>query len=132
MADQISFDLVSPEKLLLSGKADMVTVPGSEGDFGVLAGHAPVISSLRPGTVAIKGGEGGDTRFFVFGGFAEVTPGKLTVLAEDVLPLAEVDAAAIDLRIRNAEEDILQAKTDADRAHAVETLDHLKLLRAAL
>lgn len=132
MADKISFNLVSPERLLLSEQVDMVSVPGRDGDFGVLAGHAPVISSLRPGVLDVKGGEHGDQRFFVFGGFTEVTPTKLTVLAEDVLALAEVDATAIDQRIKNAEEDILQAKTEADRARAVESLDQLKTLRNAL
>jgi F-type H+-transporting ATPase subunit epsilon len=132
MADKISFDLVSPERLLLSEKVEMVTVPGREGDFGVLAGHAPLISSLRPGAIDIKGGEKGDARYFVLGGFAEVTAQKLTVLAEDVLPMAEVDAAALDERIRHAEEDVLQARSETDRAKAVESLDHLKLLRAAL
>ena len=132
MADKISFDLVSPERLLLSEQVEMVTVPGREGDFGVLAGHAPLISSLRPGAIDIKGGEKGDARYFVLGGFAEVTAKKLTVLAEDVLPMAEVDAAALDERIRHAEEDVLQARSETDRAKAVESLDHLKLLRAAL
>jgi len=132
MADKISFDLVSPERLLLSEQVEMVTVPGREGDFGVLAGHAPLISSLRPGAIDIKGGDKGDARYFVLGGFAEVTAKKLTVLAEDVLPMAEVDAAALDERIRHAEEDVLQARSETDRAKAVESLDHLKLLRAAL
>jgi F-type H+-transporting ATPase subunit epsilon len=132
MPDKISFELVSPERLLLSEMAEMVTVPGREGDFGVLAGHAPVISSLRPGVIDVKGGDAGDARFFVLGGFAEVTPAKLTVLAEDVLPMAEIDMAALDLRIKNAQEDVLQAKTDAERAKAVESLDHLQVLRASL
>lgn len=132
MADTIAFDLVSPERLLLSENAEMVTVPGREGDFGVLAGHAPVISSLRPGVIDVKAADGRNARFFVFGGFAEVTAQKLTVLAEDVMPVADVDASALDQRIKDAEEDILQAKTDGDRAKAVESLDHLKLLRAAL
>lgn len=130
MPDKISFDLVSPERLLLSEQVDMVTLPGREGDFGVLAGHMPLISSLRPGIIDVKGD--GDGRYFVLGGFAEVTPEKLTVLAEDVLPLPEVDAAALDLRIKNAEEDILHAKSETDRAKAVESLDHLKILRAHL
>ena len=130
MADKISFDLVSPERLLLSEQVDMVTVPGREGDFGVLAGHMPLISSLRPGVIDVKGDR--DARYFVLGGFAEVTPEKLTVLAEDVCPMSEVDAAALDQRIHNAEEDILHAKSEADRAKAVESLDYLKILRAHL
>ena len=132
MPDKISFDLVSPERLLLTETVDMVTVPGREGDFGVLAGHAPVISSLRPGVIEVKGGKEGDARFFVLGGFAEVTPAKLTVLAEDVLPMAEVDTATLDIRIKDAEEDILQANSEDERAKAVESLDHLKLLRTSL
>ncbi len=132
MPDKISFDLVAPEKLLLSEMVDMVTVPGREGDFGVLAGHAPVISSLRPGVIDVRGGEQGDQRYFVLGGFAEVTPAKLTVLAEDVVAMSDIDANALDVRIRDAEEDILQAKTEAERAKAVESLDHLKTLRASL
>jgi len=132
MVDKISFELVAPERLLLSERAEMITVPGREGEFGVLAGHAPVISSLRPGVIDIKGGDLGDTRFFVLSGFAEVTPQKLVVLAEDVLPMAEIDAAALDQRIKHAGEDILQAKTEIERAKAVESLDHLKVLRASL
>jgi len=132
MADKIPFDLVSPERLLLSDEAEMVTLPGTEGDFGVLPGHAPVISTLKPGVIDVKGGSTGDARFFVMGGFAEVNPGKLTVLAEEALPLAEVDAAALDQRIKNTEEDILTAKTETERAKAVESLDSLKILRAAL
>ena len=132
MADKISFDLVSPEQLLLSEEAEMVTLPGTDGCFGVLPGHAPVISTLKPGVIDVKGGAKGDARYFVLGGFAEVTPGKLTVLAEDTISMDQIDAAQIDQRIANAEEDILQAKTDAGRAKAVESLDSLKQLRAAL
>ena len=132
MADKIPFDLVSPERLLLSEEAEMVTLPGTEGEFGVLPGHAPVISTLKPGIIDVKGGTAGDSRFFVMGGFAEVNPTKLTVLAEEAIPMAEVDAAALDQRIKNTEEDILTAKTEAARAKAVESLDSLKALRAAL
>lgn len=132
MTDKIAFDLVSPERLLLSEAVDMVTVPGREGDFGVLAGHEPIISSLRPGVIDVKGAAGGDAKYFVPGGFVEVTAGNVTVLAEDVLALATVDAAAVDVRIANASEDILQAKTEFDRARAVETVEQLKVLRAAL
>jgi F-type H+-transporting ATPase subunit epsilon len=132
MPDKISFDLVSPERLLLSETAEMVTVPGREGDFGVLAGHAPLISSLRPGVIDVKGGSSPGMRFFVFGGFAEVNPQKVTVLAEDVMPMADVDLAALDQRIKDVGEDILLAKTDAERTRTVESLDCLKLLRAAL
>jgi len=132
MVDRIAFDLVSPERLLLSEEADMVTVPGTEGDFGVLAGHMPLISTLRPGVIDVRGGTEGDARFFVLGGFAEVNPGKITVLAEEAIPMEQVNPAVLDQRISNAEEDIHQAKTEVDRAKAVELLDNLKLMRAAL
>ena len=133
MVDKIAFEIVSPERLLVSDVADMVTVPGAEGDFGVLAGHMPLISTLRPGVVDIRGGQvSGDTRLFVLGGFAEANPDKLTVLAEEAIPMAKIDAAALEQRIRNTEEDLVLLKNEADRARAAEQLDHLRLLRAVL
>ncbi len=132
MADKIAFDLVSPERLLVSEEAEMVTLPGREGDFGVLAGHMPVISTLRPGVIDVRGGTLGDTRYFVLGGFAEANPQKLTVLAEEAIPMTQIDAAALDQRIRNTEEDLALAKTEAERAQVAETLDSLVQLRRAL
>ncbi|HEX3485811.1 MAG TPA: F0F1 ATP synthase subunit epsilon [Micropepsaceae bacterium] len=131
MADKIHFDLVSPERLLLSEDVDMVTLPGSEGYFGVLAGHAPVISSLRPGVIEVTGGETPGLRLFIRGGFAEVDGKKVVVLAEDAVPMANFDLAALDHRIADMEEDLAAAKTDAERARAGEQLDHLRQLRAA-
>lgn len=133
MTDKIAFDIVSPERLLLSDEADMVTVPGSEGDFGVLAGHMPLISTLRPGIIDIRGGsESGDLRFFVLGGFAEANPRKLTVLAEEALPMTSVDATTLDQKIKNTEEDLVLAKNESDRARVAEQLDHLRQLRSAV
>jgi len=132
MVDKIAFDLVSPERLLLSDAAEMVTIPGTEGYMGVMAGHSPVISTLRPGTITVQGAAAGDTRFFIRGGFAEVTAGKLTVLAEEAIPLAEVNVAMLDQRIRDTEEDVAAAKSDADKARAIEALDDLRQVRAAL
>ena len=132
MADKISFDLVSPERLLLSEDAEMVTLPGSEGYFGVLAGHSPVISTLKPGVIEVKGGSTGERRYFVSSGFADVSAEKLTVLAEEAIPMESVDAAMVDKRIADAEEDILQAKTDEARAKAVAAVDSLRQLRAGL
>ena len=133
MADRIAFDIVSPERLLLSDEADMVTVPGADGEFGVLAGHMPLISTLRPGVIDIKGGViSGDSRFFVLGGFAEVNAAKITILAEEATPLASIDAVALEQRIRNTEEDLGLARTEPDRARVAEQLDHLRQLRAAL
>jgi F-type H+-transporting ATPase subunit epsilon len=130
MTDKIHFDLVSPERLLLSEDVDMVTLPGTEGYFGVLAGHAPVISSLRPGVIEVTGGETPGLRLFIRGGFAEVDAAKVIVLAEDAIPLADFNLAALDQRIADTEEDLVAAKTDAERARVSEQLDHLKQLRA--
>jgi F-type H+-transporting ATPase subunit epsilon len=132
MADKIHFDLVSPEQMLLSEDVTMVTLPGTEGYFGVLAGHAPVISTLRPGVIEVKNGESGDMRIFVRGGFAEVDPTKVVVLAEEAIPLADLDVEALESRIRDTEEDLTAAKTDSERARVAETLDYLRQLRAAV
>ncbi|HEX7776543.1 MAG TPA: F0F1 ATP synthase subunit epsilon [Parvibaculum sp.] len=132
MADKLHFDLVSPERLLLSESVDMVTVPGKEGDFGVLAGHAPVMTTLRPGVINVDDAGRAQQRIFVRGGFAEVTPAGLTILAEHAIPLAELDEAALDAEIANAEEDVADAKSDETRLSAQEKLDHLKQLRQSL
>ena len=130
MADKMTFDLVSPEQLLLSEEAEMITIPGREGDMGVMPGHAPLISTLRPGTITVTGGpEGEEQRFFVAGGFAEVTAGKLTVLAEEAVPFSELDSAALELRITAAQELATSAKTDLDGARAQELLAYLTSLR---
>ena len=132
MAEKIHFDLVSPERMLLSEDVDMVTLPGAEGYFGVLAGHAPVISSLRPGVIEVTGGTAPNLRLFVRGGFAEVDAKKVIVLAEEAIPMADFDVAALDRRIADTEEDLAIGKTDAERARVSEQLDHLRQLRAAL
>jgi F-type H+-transporting ATPase subunit epsilon len=130
MADTITFDLVSPERLLLSTDADMVTIPGADGYMGVMAGHMPLVSTLRPGMIDVQAG-GKDERFFIRGGFAEVSPTKVTVLAEEAIPMSEMDIAVLDQRIRDAEEDLAAAKTDQERHRTAEMLDDLKLIRAA-
>jgi F-type H+-transporting ATPase subunit epsilon len=130
MAEKIAFDLVSPERLLLSDEADMVTVPATEGYIGAMAGHAPVITTLRPGMIDISK-DGNDTRFFVRGGFAEIGADKITVLAEEAVPLEEMDIAVLDQRIRDAEEDLVAATTDAERSRVSELLGDLRLVRAA-
>jgi F-type H+-transporting ATPase subunit epsilon len=132
MADTIHLDLVSPERLLLSDDIEMVTLPGADGYFGVLKGHAPILAGLKPGVLEIKGGSRDGLRIFVRGGFAEISPSEVTVLAEEAVPMAEVDAAVLDQRIKDAEEDVGLAKSESERRRAVEALDHLKQLRAAL
>lgn len=132
MAEKLQFDLVSPERLLLSEMVTMVTVPGSEGDFGVLAGHAPVISTLRPGFIDVQGADAGPMRIFVRGGFAEVTPKGLTVLAEEAIPQEDLDVAAIDQKIKDAQEDLADAKTDSERQRASEMLENLQQIRTVM
>jgi F-type H+-transporting ATPase subunit epsilon len=116
MADQIQFELVSPERLLVSEPVEMVVVPGTEGDFGVLPGHAPLVSTVRPGVIAVFEGNKVVQRIFVAGGFAEVTGERCTVLAEQAMPVADIDRAAVDNEIREAREDLAEAKDEADRA----------------
>jgi F-type H+-transporting ATPase subunit epsilon len=94
MADQFQFELVSPERLLLSEPVEMVVVPGVEGDFGVLPGHAPLVSTLRPGVIAVFEGGKVVQRIFVASGFAEVTGERCTVLAQQATPLGDIDRAA--------------------------------------
>jgi F-type H+-transporting ATPase subunit epsilon len=129
---KLHFDLVSPERLLISADVDQVDVPGSEGDFGVLANHAPLMTTLRPGVLTIQSPGKPGEKFFVRGGFAEVTLQGLTVLAEEAMPLAELDAAAFDLRIRNAEEDVADAKDAGARERAEQMLANLRELRTHL
>jgi F-type H+-transporting ATPase subunit epsilon len=104
--------------LLLSQPVEMVVLPGVEGDFGVLPGHAPFVSTIRPGVIAVFEGGQVTERLFVAGGFAEVTPERCTVLAEETLPVAQLDRAALESDIRNAGDDLRDAKDDAERAAA--------------
>ena len=105
----LHFELVSPARLLFSGEVTSVTLPGTEGDMGIFAGHAPVLSTLRPGVVVVTKEGGATDRIFVRGGFAEVNPQGLTVLAETAIPLAELDAAALAQQVKDAEEDFADA-----------------------
>ena len=132
MADLIQFELVSPEKLLVSHAVEMVVVPGSEGDFGALPGHAPLISEIRPGIIAVFEGGQVQERIFVAGGFAEVTNERCTVLAEQAMPLAEIDRAATDSELKNARDDLSDAKTDLDRAIAERAIAVAEAKLAAL
>ena len=127
---KIAFDLVSPERLLLSAEADMVTVPGTEGYMGVMAGHEPLVSTLRAGMIDVLE-NGNDSRYFIRGGFAEVTAEKIIVLAEEAIPMTELDIAVLDQRIADAQDDELAAKTDAERTKAAQMVDDLKLVRSA-
>ncbi len=125
------FELVSPDKLQFNGPAQSVLVPGSDGDFLVLRDHAAVMTALRPGVVAVEDESGKTSRFFVRGGFADVNPGGLIVLAETAMPAEDVNAAHLDSEIKNAEEDVADASEDNKRL-AQEKLDRLRELKEAM
>jgi len=125
------FDLVSPEKLLFSGEVNQVDVPGAEGEFGVLAGHAPLVTMLRPGILVVHG-EGGALRIVVNGGFAEVGANGLTVLAEMAAPEDEFDRAVLAGVIKDTEEDVADTPDDWQRDKLTRKLEQLKALQAAL
>ncbi|HMM15236.1 MAG TPA: F0F1 ATP synthase subunit epsilon [Parvibaculum sp.] len=132
MAEKLHFELVSPERLILSESVDLVTVPGKEGDIGVLAGHAPLMTTLRPGVINVDDAGRPQRRIFVRGGFAEVTSAGLTVLAEFTVPIEELDRATIDREIGYATEDVNDAKSEEARQAAQEKLDHLRQLLEAV
>jgi len=125
------FDLVSPERLLFTGEVTQVDVPGSEGDFGVLAGHAPIVTTLRPGILVVYR-DGGDLRVVVNGGFAEVSPAGLTVLADMAVPPDEFDPTVLTGVIKGTEEDVAKATDGWRRDKLSHKLDQLKALQAEL
>lgn len=132
MAEKLKFELVSPEKVVMSEQVDMVSVPGTEGEFGVFAGHAPVMTGIRPGMVDVMVDDKTNRRIFVRGGFAEITAQGLTILSEQAIPIEELNRDVMGQQIKNAEEDLTDAKDDAARQQAQETLDHLREIERAL
>ena len=131
MVATFHFDLVSPEKVLFSGEVSQVDVPGSEGDFGVLAAHAPLVTTLRPGILVIYS-ERDAQRIVVDGGFAEVGPAGLTVLANLAVPVDEFDVAELAGVIKDTEEDVADETDGWKRDKLAHKLDRLKALQAAL
>jgi F-type H+-transporting ATPase subunit epsilon len=119
------FDLVSPEKLLFSGEVEQVDVPGAEGDFGVLAGHAPYVVTLRPGILTVHGASG-EQKIVVLGGFAEVSAGGLTVLAEGAEAAADIDRTTIAARIGELEQRIEKLQPGNELDKLITRLDHFK------
>ncbi len=132
MADTVEFELVSPERLLLSVPVEMVVVPGEEGDFGVLPGHAPMISTVRAGVIAIWNGGAVERRVFVVGGVAEVQPERCTVLAEDAVPLEKIDDGEAGRRVAAAQEALDRAADGGPAAEARKRLAAAEALRAAV
>ncbi len=132
MADTLEFELVSPEKLVLSAPVEMVVVPGEEGDFGVLPGHAPMMSTIRMGVIATYEGGNIDKRIFVAGGFAEVTQERCTVLAEEAVALDAIDRTEADARVTDARQAMTSAIDDAERETAEARLVIAEGLLAAI
>lgn len=131
MADKLTFALVSPERELFHGEVDHVVVPGSEGEFGVSPSHAPVMSVIKPGALRVLN-DGAERRIYVNGGFADVTPDGLTVLAEEAVDLAEIEPAQLEQELKNAHEDLRDANNDERRATAQRTVERLELIKAAM
>jgi F-type H+-transporting ATPase subunit epsilon len=123
-----NFELVTPERLLLAGEAEQVVVPGAEGDFAVLAGHAPVISTLRPGILEITLADGRQ-RIFVKKGVAEADPERLTVLAQTAVAVESLDGATIAAELKSAEEELAEAKDDQSKRMAETLVDLLRRLQ---
>ncbi|MDX1738128.1 MAG: ATP synthase F1 subunit epsilon [Alphaproteobacteria bacterium] len=118
MADTVKLDLVSPEKLLMSKDVELAILPAVEGDMGVMPGHSPVISTVRPGTIAVFSGNSVEERIFVAGGFVEVNEEGCIVLAEQAISVSEIDEAAAKADVDHLRDDVKSAKDDAARAEA--------------
>jgi F-type H+-transporting ATPase subunit epsilon len=130
MAEAFKFELVTPERMLLSEEASQVIIPGTEGEFTVLAGHAPVISSLRPGVIAASLAENRSVRLFVKGGFAEVEQNRLVVLAQQALDVDAVDRGVLAAELKAAESELAAASDDAARLAAHAAVEQLRALAA--
>jgi len=131
MADKLNFALVSPERELFNGDVDHVVVPGAEGEFGVLPNHAPVMSVIKAGALRVIN-DGVERRIFVNGGFADVTPEGLTVLAEEAIDLLDIAPADLEQELKNAQEDLRDANTDAKKDAAQRKLARLETIKAAM
>jgi F-type H+-transporting ATPase subunit epsilon len=127
----LHFEFVSPERVLFSGEVDQVDLPGVEGDMGILAGHAPLVTTLRPGILTIFDG-GSREQVVVIGGFAEVGPAGLTVLADQAVARDDYDTTMLASEIRDAEEDVADTTDQAQRDKLARRLEQLKTLQAAL
>ena len=132
MADKVEFELVSPARLLVSEPVEMVVVPGVEGDFGVLPGHAPVISLVRPGVIDIHGDGKVLSRIFVAGGFAEVTQERCTVLAEEAQPVEDIDVAQAEQRLAAARGAVDNPADDSDDDQERARIRELRVAEAQL
>lgn len=126
------FELVSPERLLVSEEVESVIIPGAEGEMTVMANHAPVMTTVKPGVVTVKTAAGATERYCVFGGFADILPAGCTLLAESAVAVSAIDRSDVARRIQDAREDVADAKDDQTRTKAEEYLNHLTTLEAAI
>jgi F-type H+-transporting ATPase subunit epsilon len=132
MAEAFQFDLVSPERLLVSQQVESVVIPGADGEMTIMARHAPVMTTIKPGVVTVQTAEGSRERFVVFGGFADVLPSGCTLLAESAVAVDDIDRDDLARRIQDAREDAADAKDDRTRTSAEQYLAHLMTLQSAL
>ena len=132
MAGTFQFELVSPERLLVSEEVESVIIPGSEGEMTVLADHAPVMTTIKPGVVTVKPASGAEERYVVFGGFADILPTGCTLLAESAVPVGDIDRADLARRIQEAREDVDDAGDNDARTKAEQYLDQLTTLEGAI
>jgi F-type H+-transporting ATPase subunit epsilon len=132
MAEPFQFELVSPERLLVSEKVEWVVIPGVEGEMTVLANHAPVMTSVKPGVVTVKPAGDAEERYVVFGGFADILPSGCTLLAESATAVKDIDRDDLARRIQDAKEDVADATDDLTRTRAEQLLAQLTTLQGAL
>lgn len=132
MAEAFKFELVSPERLLVSEQVESVVIPGAEGEMTVMANHAPVMTTIKPGVVTVKAAGSKEDRYVVFGGFADILPSGCTLLAESAVHVNDIDRADLARRIQDAREDAADAKDDVTRSRAEQFLSQLTTLEGAL
>ncbi|MEQ8308757.1 MAG: F0F1 ATP synthase subunit epsilon [Hoeflea sp.] len=132
MAENFNFELVSPERLLLSASVTEVVIPGTDGEMTVMAHHAPTMTTIKPGVVRVETADGKTERYVVFGGFADIVPEGCTLLAESAVSVADINSEELERRIQDAREDLDDATTDAGKQKAQEYLDQLTTLNGAI
>ena len=132
MAEAFKFELVSPERLLVSEEVEYVIIPGTDGEMTVMARHAPVMTTIKPGVVTVKAASGAEARYVVFGGFADILPEGCTLLAESAVAVKDIDRTDLARRIGEAREDVADARDEIARTKAEQYLAHLSTLESAL
>lgn len=132
MAESFQFELVSPERLLVSEQVESVVIPGAEGEMTIMANHAPVMTTIKPGVVTLKAASGQEERYVVFGGFADIPPTGCTLLAESAVSVKDLDRTDIARRIQEAREDVADAKDEGTRTKAEQFLNQLTTLEGAI